>query len=199
MSNILIDELPESIEISGKAYEINTDSKTCILALTAFEDNRLTLLEKQQILLFMMLPVLPEDSNDIKQALEQINIFLSGGETKEKESSNVRLYSFQKDSQYIYSAFKQTHNINLQKESLHWWEFLSLFMDLGSETFFCQLLGLRKRLATGKASKEDRQFAAENSHIVRLESVDDRTVEEKEIKNRFDELVAQGLKKRKNG
>lgn len=195
MTNILIDELPETIQVAGRDYQINSNHKVCLRSLIAFEDNELTPLEKQYILMVNLLPVIPPDPNDQNEALEQINLFLAGGNAEKKESDGLRLYSFRQDAPYIYAAFRQTHGIDLQKIELHWWQFLSLFMDLGSETMFCQLVGLRKRLATpGKASKEDKQMAAELGHIVKLDGVDDRTVEEKEVMRKFDELVAQGLK-----
>jgi hypothetical protein len=200
LTNILLDPLPEAITVSGKKYKINSDFKPVIKSLIAYEDNDLTGLEKQSKLLQNLLPVMP---NDIQTAAEQINLFLAGKggapeENDEGQAPNgLRLYSFDQDAKYIYSAFLQTHKIDLQKVDLHWWVFLSLFMDLGQETFFCQLIALRKRLATpGKASKEDRQIKAEMSHVVNLDGVDDRTLDEKEVAKHFDDLVAQGLKKK---
>jgi hypothetical protein len=123
----------------------------------AFEDNDLTPQEKQIILLSMLYPTIPPDT---QIAIEKANLFLNGGEIGEVKDG-PRLYSFSKDANFIFSAFKQTHGIDLDTAQLHWWKFLALFMDLGSETTFCQLTALRNRLATGKASKEEKSAARE--------------------------------------
>lgn len=183
--NILVDAPTESVDISGKIYQLNTDFRTCLKIIMAFEDNDLTPQEKQLILLGNLYSVVP---NDLTAALERANWFLNGGKENtpdENPTSPVRVYSFAKDGNFIYAAFRQTHGIDLATAQLHWWTFLALFMDLGQDTTFCQLTALRKRLKTGKASKEEKAAAYEMGEMIDLPEVDERTLDEKEAENEF--------------
>lgn len=162
--------------------------------ILAFEDEELTPQEKQVILLSMLYPIIPPDA---QEAIKKANLFLSGGRINEEdESEPMRLYSFSKDANFIYAAFKQTHGVDLQTAKLHWWQFLALFMDLGQDTTFCQLVGLRKRLRTGKATKEERAAAREMGEMIDLPELDNRTFEEKEMALEFERKVEEARLKR---
>jgi hypothetical protein len=159
----------------------------------AFEDPELTPQEKQVILLSSVYVTVPQD---VRQAIEKAHLFLNGGAISEHESDGIRLYSFAKDANLIYAAFKQTHGIDLQTAQLHWWQFLALFMDLGQDTTFCQLVALRKRLKTGKASKEEKQAAREMSEMIDVPELDERSLEEKELEADFMRKVKEAEAKR---
>jgi hypothetical protein len=192
--NLLVDELPEAVEIDGQEYEINTDFKACLRIILAFEDGDLTPSEKQLIMLANLYPVQPENT---RAALEMGMKFMNGGEAADGESDGKpRLYSFDQDGNFIFAAFKQTHGIDLASEPLHWWKFLSLFMDLGSETTFCSLVGLRKRIKSGKASKEERKAYREMGEVAELKEPDMRTLEEREKAAEFFRLAEEGRKRR---
>ncbi len=62
-------------------------------------------------------------------------------------------------------------------------------MDLGSETFFCSLTGLRKRIGSGKATEDDYRAARELGDIFELEQEDLRTPEQIEMDEIFDRAV----------
>ena len=187
--NILTDVLPDTITIDDREYQVNSDFRTCLKTIMAFEDNELTPQEKITVMLNNIYVEIPDD---VEQAEKQANLFLNGGKEGDSDESSPRVYSFSKDANFIFAAFRQTHNIDLQKDDLHWWEFLSLFMDLGSETTFCQLVSLRKRLKTGKATKEERAAAREMGDLMDVPEIDDRTLAEKEAEAEFMRLVTRG-------
>lgn len=192
--NLLVDELPEAVEIDGQEYEINTDFRACLRVILAFEDGELTTFEKQMVMLSNLYPVQPENT---RAALELGMKFLNGGEEAEKdEDEKPRLYSFDQDGNFIFAAFKQTHGVDLATEPLHWWKFLSLFMDLGAETTFCSIVGLRKRIKSGKASKEERKAYRDMRDVIDLPEQDTHTSEEKERAAEFFRLAEEGRKRR---
>ncbi|MBV5322621.1 MAG: hypothetical protein JZU60_02150 [Ilumatobacteraceae bacterium] len=170
-------------------YPINSDYRTALAIILAFEDETLTGYEQQAILLSNLYDDIPSNT---QAAINQANKFLNGGKTSEDEpQSALRLYSFSKDAGYIFAAFRQTHGIDLQKADLHWWEFLTLFMDLGADTTFVNLIGLRKRIKTGTASKEERQAARDMGDLFDIPEIDTRTLSEKEAESEFMKLVSQ--------
>lgn len=195
--NILVDEPPETVTITDTEFQLNTDFRACLKIIMAFEDNELTPQEKQLVLLGNLYSVVP---NDLTAALDRANWFLNGGkeDTPDENPTNpVRVYSFAKDGNFIYAAFRQTHGIDLSTAKLHWWTFLALFMDLGQDTTFCQLTALRKRLKTGKASKEEKAAAFEMGEMIDLPDVDERSLDEKEAENEFLSKVRE-LKEKRN-
>jgi len=196
--NILVDEQPQSVLIPPTEYPINTDFRACIKIITAFEDNELTPQEKQLILVNNLYSVVP---GDLQAALDRANWFLNGGKEKSNADGtqeNHRVYSFSKDANFIYAAFRQTHGIDLTTAQLHWWVFLALFMDLGQDTTFCQLTALRKRIKTGRATKEERAAAREMGEVFDLPEVDDKTLDEKEAEAEFLAKV-KALEDKRNG
>lgn len=199
--NILVEELPETIAINGRDVPIHTDFRDCLLIILAFEDNELTPIEKQLILLENLYQEKPAEE-DLQEAVEKGCRFLDGGGSEEENGSgsSPRLYSFSKDAGLIFSAFHQTHGIDLQAvETLHWWKFLALFMDLGSETNFCSLVALRKRVKTGKATKEERRAARELGNLFEVPELDTRTLEEKQADREFLRLVDIGKQNKAKG
>lgn len=181
--NILTDALPKSVRIDGREVFINTDFRASLKTVMAFEDDTLTGQEKEQIALLNLYTDIPQN---IEAALEQVNWFLNGGDSSSQDKEpQPRLYSFTKDANFIFAAFRQTHGIDLTKATLHWWEFLALFMDLGQDTTFCQLVSLRKRVKSGKASKEEREAAREMGDAFEIPELETRTLAERELEAEF--------------
>lgn len=170
--------------------EINSDFRDCLKIILAFEDNDLTGFEKQLILFDLFYKEKPKN---LSLAIQKALKFLNGGEDGNEDSGSERYFSFSKDAGYIFAAFKQTHGVDLEEiEYLHWWKFLALFMDLGSETTFCTLVGLRKRIKSGKATKEDRQAARELGDVFEVPEIDTRTPDERDQEEEFLRLIGKG-------
>ena len=192
--NLLVEDLPEAVEIDGEEWPIHSDFRSCLRAILAFEDDELTGLEKQMILLVNLYPERPAN---VQAAIEQAIKFLNGGKADEDDGQpRPRVYSFAKDAELIFAAFYQTHGVDLQTMELHWWKFLALFMDLGADTAFCQLVNLRKRVKTGRASKEERKAAREMGAMFDVPDLDTRTPDERDKEAEFLRLVQEGQAKR---
>lgn len=188
--------LPTAVMVDDREYPIETDFRTCLRVIMAFEDTELTSLEKQIVLLENLYPERPEN---LSKAFEQGVKFLNGGKRgeEEKEGLSLRLFSFERDAALIFSAFQQTHGIDLENtQYLHWWKFMALFMDLGPDTTFCNLINLRRRIKSGTASKEERKTALELGELFEVPEADTRTPEEREREAEFMRLVTEAQRKR---
>ncbi len=175
--NILTDVLPTQVLIDGQLYDLNTDFKTAIRIIQDFEDEELTVYEKNYLMIRRLYLVVPENTDEaVRLALR----FLDGGETPagDDENAPLRLYSFSKDANLIYAAFRQTHGIDLQSAKMHWWQFLALFMDLGAETTFTGLVSLRKRVKEGKATTDELKIATELGDAFEVNEPDMRSWEQ---------------------
>src|SRR5690606_2793773 len=110
--NILIDLLPEHVEIDGKKYPINTDFRISILFELLMQDRSILDKEKVYMALDLYYPQMP---HDLVQAVDKMLWFYRCG--KDDEDDSVRngsstgsgragmIYSFEHDAEYIYSAF----------------------------------------------------------------------------------------------
>jgi hypothetical protein len=160
MINLLFSAPPVELEVDGELYPINHDYRTGLRVIMAFQDNTLLSAEKTSVLLENVYAETVPD--DLGGAIKEALWFIDCGITEEQQQSPHRLYSFEKDANIIYAAFQQTHGIDLSMaEDLHWWKFVALLMDTGQDTTFTQLIALRKRVKTGKASKEEIKLARE--------------------------------------
>ena len=173
--NILVDDLPEAVEVNGVEYAVNFDFRTGLACILDMESSELTDEEKCILLLKRIYgETIPDD---VEAAIKLAVKFLDGGKEPPEEENpfadNKRLYSFEKDSALIYAAFQQTHGIDLQKVDLHWWQFLALFQDLGADTGFCNLVNLRRRVNSGEATKEEREYAAKLGDAFYIDNPED--------------------------
>lgn len=185
--NILLERLPTAVEIADKTYELNTDYRVGLNIILAFEDPELTQAEKYAVLLDQLYKEIP---SDINQAIMLGVKFLDCGKDKpaECDGNQERLYSFTKDAQYIYTAIRQSHGIDLETvDYLHWWKFCYLFQDLREDCFFIHLIDLRSRRNRGKLTKEEIEYCARISDILDLPV--EYTAEENVAREKFLSLL----------
>lgn len=163
--NALTDSLPTAVRIAGAAVPINTDFRVAIKIMSAFADIELTEPEKLEVMVRLLYPKPPRDAAAaVKQGLKFLNI----GAAPEPPPEPA-VYNFEKDSKYIYTAFRSTYNIDLETvEHMHWWKFRALFSDLG-ECFFTHLVGIRSRMHTGELLASEKKYVAKNKDVIYLD------------------------------
>ncbi len=184
--NVLIDKLPTVAVIDGEEYPLDTDFRTCLKIMQAFEDPDLTDYEKRYVMLRLLYG--ENIPRNVQEAVRYATLFLDCGEDYKTTPSEERIYSFDHDAKYIYSGIKRAHDVNLNAiEYLHWWEFVYMFMDLPEDCFFTQLRGLRYRKAHGKLTKEEKEYVAQMADVIDLPII--RTAEETEAENQFMNLL----------
>lgn len=187
--NILSDKLPTKIRVKNNVYDINYDYRTIINILLAFEDAELTKDEQMYIMLKNLYKQdIPE--NDIEEALKKGIKFIDGGVVEENKANEKRIYSFKKDGNYIFSGINQTHHIDLtEKTNLHWWVFLSLFMDMSADCTFGELIYYRKRKNENKLTKEEKEQYRKIKKLVDLNNEENESIHaRKDFFNKYREL-----------
>lgn len=142
--NMLIDYLPETVEIEGVEYEIESNFRTFILFEMLMQDSELSDSEKAMQGLKLAYPVIPDN---LEAAVDELLWFYACGKRwREKRAGSVegasevqRIYSFEHDDDYIYSAFLTQYHIDLQDiKYLHWWKFKALLRTLSSDLEFSE-------------------------------------------------------------
>lgn len=178
--NVLTDKFPTKINVNNKMLRINSDFRNCIKIIEAFEDDDL-FDEEKYLILIRRLYIDEVKEEDLEQAIIKGIKFLDLGEENENNEENVkRLYSFSKDDSYIYTGIRQSHNIDLNSiEYLHWWNFVYLFLDIGQDCMFNQLVYYRKRKNEGKLTKDEKKV------YISMRKILDLDYEEENEENEF--------------
>lgn len=148
MFSLLLDELPTTVTIDNTIYKINSNFRVSILFELMMLDNELTEEEKITTALELYYPVIPTDLN---KAIEEIIKFYSCGSNSSDSKGNGSsyksyndVYNFEYDSEYIYSAFMDQYNIDLNSINyLHWWKFKAMFKSLKEDNLISKIISYR--------------------------------------------------------
>lgn len=189
MANIILDVLPETVEIDGAEYRINSDFRISILFELLMQDDEVG---KRQKLVQGLQLYYPEIPHNVTMAVDKMIWFYRCGKETESGSHGSgsgrakQIYSFEHDDDYIYAAFLEQYGIDLQDiEELHWWKFRALFRGLSEDTEFVKIMGYRSVKITSKMSKEQREFYKKMQSIHALPITD--------AERKADELLTEAL------
>lgn len=184
--------LPSSLSLQGQEYAINADWRPCVNIMRMLERTDLSDTEK----VLCMVGILYEDEIPdrlMTEAAEQAVWFLNLGEAADGKKSALslgRLFSWEQDLKFIISAVDKSAGFSIRsKEFYHFWEFMSAFFETG-ECVFNTIVHQRKLKKTGKQSKADKEWWAENRDIAELKV--ELTSDEQEILDAFNALLKGG-------
>lgn len=163
--NLLIDLVPNEVEISGKMYEINSDFRTSILFEQLMLDEDIKEEYKFIQALQLYFPKLPAIGL-FEEAFKKIIWFYScDKETEEtkvkrgKNTSSKQIYDWDYDDEYIYAAFLDQYNIDLQEiEHLHWWKFKAMFKSLKETNKIVEIMKYRSINLSEIEDKKEKKF-----------------------------------------
>lgn len=180
---------PESIIVSGVEYPVETDFRAWVRfqgILLADGTNDGKAAKICDLMAEMGLP-------QTKETLDSMLQFYAGASTENNTGGgkNVRAYDFERDSEYIFSAFLDSYGIDLTTESLHWWRFKALFKSLPEDCQMCKIM-MYRTIDLKKVPKEQRKFYREMKARYSLKSATNtgyRTEQEMKeyVKKRFAE------------
>lgn len=189
--NMLVDLLPQSVEIDTLKYPINTDFRVSILFEELMQDKEIPMEEKLDLAINLYYKHKPHDK---AQAVDRLLWFYRCGKEFKQKSSGSKadhkaIYSYEHDDEYIYSAFLEQYGVDLQDvEELHWWKFKAMFKSLNKDCKIVEIMGYRAMKIDSKVPKSQKDFYNSMKRLYKLP--DNRTEEEKEqaIVNVFSSL-----------
>lgn len=163
MFNILIDKLPETVEVNCQEVSINSDFRVFILFEQILHDHELSKEDKVKKCLSLFYNDKP---SNLVEAIEQMfkfysmdfmNDFYTSNKSKVFKK-NKKLYDWDFDQAYIYSAFLSQYKIDLQEiDYLHWWKFRFLFMGLDEDNKISKIIGYRDMDTSKIKDKEEKK------------------------------------------
>jgi len=162
--NLLIDGLPEEVEIAGSKVSIDTNFRTGILFEELMLDRSMNDMDKLRTALDLYFPgyaFAPEIVPEAVQALLWFYQCGAGTKTAGSQGGGASTedppYSYEYDADYIYAAFLGSFGIDLARTALHWWQFRALFRSLPEDTQFMKIVGYRTMKIPAKMPKDQRQ------------------------------------------
>ena len=195
--NILIDKLPEALEIEGELYPIHTDFRVWIRFALLFSESKVEMAQKfaEAIPLCFDLSKQNKLPPTLQLTLTGLFEFYAGDKKDDKANKIVvqekqkRIYSFEFDAPYIYAAFLAQYGIDLKIANLHWWQFNALFSGLNEDNKICKIMGYRAVELDQVKDKTQKAFYRKMQNLYRLPDM--RTDEEMEadIAACFDRLI----------
>lgn len=170
--NLLIDTLPDTVEVDGRAFHIRSDFRISIMFELMISDKELS--EKQKLQQMLSLYYVDEIPKNVNEAIEQIlNFYACGKQRKKKDSNGSKrkgitspVYSFDYDDGMIFAAFYDQYGIDLNDiEFLHWWKFKAMFDALKEDNEIVKIMSYR---ATDLSTIKDKH---ERSRIAKLQAI----------------------------
>ena len=200
--NILIDKLSTIIQNRVGNIEFNTDFRIGMLFEMLMQDRNIDKQAKVIQAINLYYPH-PEQINDFEKAFNDIIWFYTCGKsemnfntqdsqkkgTNKKKSNSPkdeRIYDYEYDDGYIYSAFLQQYGIDLQEiKYLHWWKFKSLFDSLNKDTKIVEIMEYRA-IDLGKIKdKEEKNRYKKLKKIYKLPDMRTETQKEADFGSSF--------------
>jgi hypothetical protein len=182
--NILIDELPDKVEIEGEEIEINTDFRNVLLYFRLLKDEELEAIEKVEIAMRLFFKRVPKDVGKairyineeyiVSSGMKQIRKLEQRGLEKEKAA-----FDFEQDGGLIFASFWQQYKINLIETKMHWRVFKALFDGLGEETVLRRVMEFRRM----KPKDMPRERRLELLELQRELSIKDTSVRDTSVKD----------------
>ena len=162
-------ELPTTVEISGKTYDIRTDYRAILDICTALTDPELENNEKAFVALSIFYPEFEKmPYADYEEALKKCFLFINLNE-EQPTKKMPKLMDWQQDFQQIIAPINRVMNMEVRSlEYLHWWTFIGAYNEIGDCTF-AQIVRIRSQLAKGKKLDDfDREWYREHRELVDL-------------------------------
>lgn len=182
--SIIIDNLSDILKNRMGNIEFNTDFRISMLFEMLMQDKNINKKNKIIQAIKLYYPDV-EQITDIDKAIENILWFYRCGRelissNKKSDDSKIKqIYSYEFDDNYIYSAFLQQYNIDLQDEYLHWWKFKAMFDGLSKDTKIVEIMGYRAIDLKTIKDKEERKRIKKLKDVYKLPDM--RTKEQKEV------------------
>ena len=119
----MIGRLPTSITIGNNEYNIDTDYRNILLALTAFEDVNLSDSEKMYILMRRVLrdnlDLIPNE--ELETALLEVKKFINCGKDEGNKNVSKKLIDWEQDEALIFPAINKVAGKEIRHvEYMHW-------------------------------------------------------------------------------
>lgn len=188
-------DLPQSVIINDTEYFFRHDYKSILEVIKPFGCP--DLLEEEQIeIAFDRFYIEPDKIkiSDMQEAVESMMLFISCNKTNASTKKQKPLYSWDKDLHLIIRPINKVVGHDIRLDNIHWWSFMSYFMEIGESTF-ATYVSIRDKKNRGKKldKQEEEIFKNNKDEILLGKKFDAGTTE---IQNAIQDEIRDLLRKR---
>lgn len=161
--------LPESLPVCGHEYRIRSDYRAILDIMAALNDPELSDQERAMVSLYIFYPDFEDmDPEHCQEAIRQCFWFINGGMEEPDQGPKPRLVDWERDFPHIVAPINRVAGREIRTmPDLHWWTFLSYYMEIGGDCTFAQIVRIRDMKARGKKmEKFDSEWYRQNRHLV---------------------------------
>lgn len=168
--------LPKSVEIDGEQFSIRYDYRVILEIITMLDDSELDGADKTEALIKMFY-LEPDKIINANSAINACFDFIDAGSKRQRKKS-PRLTDWEQDFEFIiapvnrvlgYDARGVDYDPIENTGGLHWWTFLSAYMEIGGDCLFSQIVSIRdKQARKKKLEKHEREWLRRNGDLVRI-------------------------------
>lgn len=165
--------LPKAVTVNGAEYAVRYDFRVILEIIVMLQDDSLTGADKTEALLEMFYIDPPAD---YEAAVEACFRFIDVTDRPKKKQP--RLTDWEQDFDFIiapvnrvlgYDARGIDYDPIANTGGLHWWTFLSAYMEIGGDCLYSQIVSIRdKQARKKKLEKYERDWLRRNGDLVRL-------------------------------
>lgn len=162
-------ELPHVLQIDGRDRPVNTDYRDILNILAAFNDPDIGQEQKAHILLFNLFEDDYRQFEDAADAYKKAVWFIDGGREFFNWRPSIKIMDWEQDFPIIIPPINRIAGTEIRElKYLHWWTFLSYYMEIGDCTF-ANVVRLREKLRKNqKIEKYEQDFLRNNRDMVML-------------------------------
>lgn len=180
--------LPKTLTVNGREEPIRYEYTAVFDAIAAMYDPELDDNEKATACLIIIYENFENfHRDDYAPAYEALVSFVNNG-LDDEQTNTVSVVDFEQDFKTMIPAINRIAGKEIRlDDTIHWWTFLSWFMEIGECTYSTILSIRTKRKKGQKLEKWEEEFYMANKRIVDIQPR--LTDEEKEIERRLNALL----------
>lgn len=166
----MIQGLPTELEVNGRMEPIRWEYTAVLDIIAAMNDPELADDEKTFTSLWILFENFEKFRNDdYEPAFDALFSFMNNGMT-EQEGSAVKTVDFEQDYNLLIPAINRVAGTEIRTHNdIHWWTFLSWFMEIG-ECTYSTVLTIRSKRKKGKTlEKWEQEFYDANREMVDIQ------------------------------
>lgn len=165
--------LPKSVKNGDKYIDVRYDFRVILEIIEMLSDSDLSNEDKAEALI-QMFYCDPTDITDYAEAVTECFKFIDQG--KEEPKKGPKLVNWEQDFDMIIAPVNRVigmecravdYDSDTNIGGIHWWTFLSAYMEMGSDCLFSQVISIRDKKARGiSLDKYEQKWYIRNRELV---------------------------------
>lgn len=175
--------LPTSVTVAGVVWDIRTDFRIVIDVLIALDNPDY---DDEEKWLYCLVSLVEDFDNlptdQYYDMCVELSKFMSMGLEDDSKKKSKKLMDWEQDANLVIPAVNKVMGKEVRAlEYLHWWTFLSSYMEIDNKSLFSHILSIRAKKAKGKKlEKWEQEFYRDNKALIDIKKKLTKEEEEEE-------------------